>query len=95
MRIVELQIKSGQLKRPKPIDTCAPAATASRSVLRSTPRQNRRARSSPTGNDQVIAFAARAASGARYTTRDVDFSEDQGEATLTWSGTRVMCKPAN
>jgi uncharacterized protein len=44
------------------------------------------------GNDQVIAFAARAASGARYTATDVDFWEHQGEVTLTWSGTRMVCR---
>lgn len=94
MRIAELQIKSAQLKVPAPVGYVCTGfegqpltvtfydETAPRSVVITY------------GNDQVIAFAARAASGARYTAKDVDFWEHQGEVTLTWSGTRMTCKPA-
>ena len=45
------------------------------------------------GNRQVVALAARSASGARYTAQDVEFWEHQGEAAVKWSGTSLACKP--
>jgi uncharacterized protein len=44
------------------------------------------------GDDQVIAFAARSASGARYTADNMEFWEHQGEATVNWYGTMLTCK---
>ena len=94
MRIVELQIKSGQLKVPKPVGyVCTGGDGQPLSVTFYSETQPQSAVISY-GNDQVIAFWARAASGARYATKDVDFWEREGEATLTWSGTRMTCKPA-
>ena len=94
MRIVELQIKSGQLKVPKPVGyVCTGGDDQPLSVTFYSETQPQSAVISY-GNDQVIAFWARAASGARYAAKDVDFQENPGEATLIWSGTRVTCKPA-
>jgi uncharacterized protein len=94
MRIVELQIKSGQLKVPKPVAyVCTGGDDQPLSVTFYSETQPQSAVITY-GNDQVIAFWARAASGARYATREVDFWEQQGEATLTWRGTRMTCKPA-
>jgi len=45
------------------------------------------------GNRQVVALAARSASGARYAAADVEFWEHQGEAAVKWSGTSLVCKP--
>jgi membrane-bound inhibitor of C-type lysozyme len=44
------------------------------------------------GADQVIAFVAPSGSGARYTADGVEFWEHQGEATVDWHGTRLVCK---
>jgi heat shock protein HslJ/membrane-bound inhibitor of C-type lysozyme len=45
------------------------------------------------GNETRPAFQALAASGAKYEGRDVMFWEAQGEATVTWSGMDLKCKP--
>jgi hypothetical protein len=93
MRIVELQIKSGQLKVPKPVGyVCTGGNDQPLSVTFYSETQPQSAVITY-GNDQVIAFWARAENGARYATRDVDFLERDGEATLIWSGTRMTCKP--
>jgi uncharacterized protein len=44
------------------------------------------------GDRQVVAFIAPAASGARYTAKDVELWEHQGEARLRWSGKDYKCK---
>ena len=94
MRIVELQIASGQLKVPKPVGyVCTGGEGQPLSVTFYNETEPKSAVITY-GNDQVIAFAARAASGSRYTAKDVDFRENAGEASLTWSDVRVMCKAA-
>jgi len=45
------------------------------------------------GNDQVIAFIAPAASGARYTAQGVEFWEHQGTASINWFDTKLTCTP--
>ena len=92
MRIVELQITSGQLKVPKPVGyVCTGGEGQPLSVTFYTETEPKSAVITY-GNNQVIAFAARAASGSRYTAKDVDFRESAGEASLTWSDVRVTCK---
>jgi uncharacterized protein len=92
-RIVELQIRSGQLKVPKPVSYLCDGDPAE--PLRVTYYETEPGSAVITyGDDQVIAFAARAASGVRYTTPEVDFREHQGEARLVWSGVKVTCKVA-
>jgi uncharacterized protein len=44
------------------------------------------------GDRQVVAFIAPAASGARYTAKDVELWEHQGEATLRWNEKGYRCK---
>jgi len=44
------------------------------------------------GDRQVIAFAARSGSGARYVGASVELWEHQGEATLKWAGRTHTCK---
>ena len=94
MRIVELQILSSQVKgAAKPVDfvcvggedrplTLTYFATEPPSALIQY------------GGDRIIAFIARSASGARFTGANVDFSEQQGKATLTWYGSALACQPA-
>jgi uncharacterized protein len=45
------------------------------------------------GDDQVIAFVAPAASGARYTAQGVEFWEHQGTASINWFDTKLTCTP--
>jgi heat shock protein HslJ/membrane-bound inhibitor of C-type lysozyme len=45
------------------------------------------------GNQTRPAFQVRAASGAKYEGQDVMFWEARGEATVTWSGVELKCKP--
>jgi len=44
------------------------------------------------GNRQTIAFAVPTGSGAHYTNDAVDFWDHHGEATITWSGVKYVCK---
>ncbi|MEZ5286384.1 MAG: MliC family protein [Vicinamibacterales bacterium] len=92
-RIVELQIKSGQIEAPSAVGfQCAGAEnkpffatfykeTEPPSVVLTF------------GDDQVIAFIARSGSGARYTAANVEYWEHQGEASVEWFGTRLTCRP--
>jgi uncharacterized protein len=93
MRIVELQILSGQVKGATPVDfvcTGGEDRPLRATFFETEPRSALIAY----GGDRVIAFIARSASGARYTAANVDFWDRQGEATLTWFGSGVSCKPA-
>ena len=45
------------------------------------------------GSDQVIAFIQHSGSGARYAAPGVEFWSHQGEATVDWFGTRLLCLP--
>ena len=94
MRIVELQIKSAQLKVPKPAGFVCTGGDGQPLSVTFYNDTDPKSAVITYGNDQVIAFAARTASGSRYTAKDVDFWEHQGDATLTWSGARVTCKAA-
>ena len=91
-RTVELQIRSGQLSAPAAVGySCegheqAPffatfyADTKPASVVLTK------------GDDQVIAFITRSASGARYNAAGVEFWEHQGEAMVNWYGTDLQCR---
>lgn len=92
MRIVELQIRSGQLKVPKPVGYLCTGFEGQPLTATFYNETEPKSVVITYGNDQVIAFAARAASGARYTAADVDFWEHKGEVSLTWAGTRFMCR---
>jgi membrane-bound inhibitor of C-type lysozyme len=45
------------------------------------------------GNQTRPAFHVPAASGAKYEGQDVMFWEVRGEATVTWLGVELKCKP--
>ena len=90
-RIVELQITGGLLMAPdytsfvcneqqyKPFTTVFYNQTNPPSAVLTW------------GDDQVIAFAQHSASGARYTASGVEFWSHQGEATVDWFGTVLLC----
>jgi uncharacterized protein len=91
-RTIELQILSGQLAAPAAVRfTCQGHG--------STPFTASYYKTDPPsavfifGDRGVIAFVARTGSGARYLGPGVDFWEHQGEAAVTWSGTKMICKP--
>lgn len=91
-RMAQLQIKSGQLIAPipfgytceggdgRPVTAAFYGQTEPPSVVITV------------GSDQVIAFRAAAASGARYIAARVEFWEHQGEVTLEWFGTTRTCR---
>ena len=93
MRIVELQIISGQLKGPKPVDFVC-VGGEDRPLTLTYFETEPRSALIQYGGDRIIAFIARSASGARYTGANVDFSEHQGKATFTWYGAALACQPA-
>lgn len=90
-RIVEIQIRSGQLMAPTPVGyTCA----GSEKPFLATFHADTDPWSAVLtfGDDQVIAFAAPSGSGARYAAANVQFWEHQGEASLEWFGARLDCR---
>ena len=92
-RMVELQIRSGQLIAPKAVEfKCSPGGdkpfTASFYQKTDPPSAVL-----TYGDDQVIVFQKMAASGARYGATDVEYWEHQGEAAIDWYGAKMTCKP--
>jgi len=90
-RIVELQIRSGQLMAPTAIGYQCPEkgkpffATFYRetdppSVVLTY------------GDDRVIAFLTPSASGAKYAATNMEFWEHHGEASVNWYGNKMVCK---
>jgi uncharacterized protein len=90
-RIVELQIQSGQL------EAASTVAYVCRDRQETTSQAVFYRESEPpsmvltVGDDQVIAFVARSASGTRYVADNVEFWEHQGEARVDWFGTTLTC----
>jgi uncharacterized protein len=92
-RIVELQVKSGQLMVPTSVGykcTGGEDKPFSATFYRQTDPPSAVI---TYGDDQVIAFAAPLASGAKYTAANVEFWEHQGEASVEWFGTKLTCRP--
>lgn len=92
-RITELQIRSGQLMVPMPVGyACTGGPNQNFTVVFYRDTETPSAVITY-GDDQVIAFVAPSASGARYTAANVEFWEHQGEATVDWFGTSLTCRP--
>jgi uncharacterized protein len=90
-RLVEVQIKGGLVMAPTPVAyrcTGAEGAPFKAAFYKDTDPPSAVL---TVGTDQVIAFAARSGSGARYTAPNVEFWEHQGEATLDWFGKKLTC----
>lgn len=90
-RIVELQIRSGQLMAPTPVGyQCAdPGKPFFATFYRETDPPSAVL---AYGNDQVIAFLTPSASGAKYVATNMQFWEHHGEAKVNWYGTSMTCK---
>lgn len=92
-RIAELQIHSGLLAAPPStgwVCTGGPARPFTTAFYEGT---DPKSAVLTFGDDQVIAFVAASASGARYTAKMVEFWEHQGEAAVNWFGTMLTCRP--
>ncbi|TQD46161.1 DUF1311 domain-containing protein [Lysobacter aestuarii] len=92
-RLVELQIDSGEVMVPTPVEfTC----DGNRQPFTATFYNDIEPRAAvlTLGDDQAIAIAQPAASGSRYGREGVEFWEHQGEATVDFYGTRLSCRAA-
>jgi heat shock protein HslJ/membrane-bound inhibitor of C-type lysozyme len=89
---IAIQASPGQLAPPAPVEfACDEAAQP---LFATFYNQAKPAAVALTyGNEQVIAFSAPAASGARYAATGVEFWEHQGVANVTWSGKKLTCRP--
>lgn len=93
MRIVELQILTGQVKGTQSVDfVCVGGEDRPLTVTffntepPSTLVQY--------GGDRVIGFLARSAAGTRYSGAHVDFLQRDSDARLTWFDAAMTCRPA-
>ncbi|MOA26098.1 Membrane-bound lysozyme-inhibitor of c-type lysozyme [compost metagenome] len=94
MRLVELQIESGAVVAPKPVEfVCGDTRKSFTAVFYNDLEPN--AAVLTFAGDQSIAIIQRAASGAHYSNDGVDFWEHQGEAKVAWYGTQMTCKVAS
>lgn len=91
-RLVEVQIQGGQLEAPTPVDYACEGHDDTPLTV-SFYRQTDPASVVLTfGDRQAIAMAEPSGSGAHYVGAVVDFWEHHGEATMTWSGAKYVCK---
>lgn len=92
-RLVELKIALGDAGAVPSAVAYRCEGTANLTVTATYYRQlDPRAAVVTVGDKQAVAFAAPSGSGAKYTTKDVVLWEHQGEAMLTWFGTRYTCR---
>jgi uncharacterized protein len=93
-RIVEVQIQSGALMAPKPVEySCTGGEDATKPFVASFYQDTDPPSAVLTyGSDQTIAFLQPSGSGAKYTAPNMEFWEHQGEATVDWYGTKLTCK---
>ena len=90
-RIVELQIRSGALEAPAFIQLSCAEVPNQRLTATFYNKTDPRSVVLTLDNDQVIAFATRSASGARYQASNVDFWTKGKEASLNWFGRSLKC----
>ncbi|HSC29279.1 MAG TPA: MliC family protein [Vicinamibacterales bacterium] len=92
-RIVELQIKSGQLTVPAAVGYACTGGEDKPFFATFYKETDPPSAIITYGSDQVIAFAAPSASGAKYSAANMEFWEHQGEASVDWFGTKLTCRP--
>lgn len=93
-RIAEIQIQSGQLQAPKVVTWNCEHAEAGKIFKTAYYNQTDPPSAFVTyGDEQVIALLEPSGSGSRYRGHSFEFWEHQGEATVTWSGRKLLCKP--
>lgn len=91
-RIAELQIQTGDMVVPEPVDfDCGEMDLTVVFYNQTEPATAVLTPVGLDGADQVIAFQAMSGSGARYLGRNVEFWEHHGEANLTWFDKQMTC----
>ena len=93
-RIVELQIIAGQLSAPTTVSLNCDDSTEVPFFAAFYNDTSPPAVVLTRGPDQVIAFIARSGSGSRYTSDGVEYWEHQGQASIDWFGTKLVCAVA-
>jgi uncharacterized protein len=93
-RIVEIQIQSGQLVAPPPVDYRCKGEEGKPFTVTFYRETDPPSAFITFGNEQVIAFLAPTASGARYAAPNVEFWEHHGEAAVDWFGSKLQCTAA-
>ena len=91
IRVVQLQIKSGQLMAPSSVSYQCGDDEETQFYAAFYTNASPPAVVLTRGQDQVIAFSVPSGSGSKYTASRVEFWEHQGEATLTWFGNVLGC----
>lgn len=91
-RLVEVQIQSGQLTAPTPVGYVCAGHEETPFTAAFYEQTDPQSAVLTFGERQAIAMSATTASGARYSSDDVDFWEHHGEATMTWAGVKYVCK---
>jgi uncharacterized protein len=92
-RILEVQIASNQLKPPTTSAWACAGGEGKPVTVAFYNDAEPKAAILKVGDDKMTVYAAPAASGARYTSGQVEFWEHQGAATIDWFGTKLTCKP--
>jgi len=90
-RLVELQIRGGDLTAPKAVEYSCKGHENEPFAVVFYDGTDPRSAVITMGDRQTIAFATPSGSGARYANPDVDLWEHHGEAAVTWSGTKYTC----
>ena len=91
-RMVEVQIKGGQLVAPTAVAYVCKGRENEPFTVAFYNQTDPVSAVVTLGDRQSIAFGMPTASGSRYRSADVDFQEHQGEATVRWSGTTLTCR---
>ncbi len=93
-RTVEIRIQSGQLMAPAPVGYQCKGEEHKPFMVTFYRETDPPSAVITFGDDQMIAFAAPAGSGAKYTAANVEFWEHHGDATVDWFGKKLECKAA-
>ena len=92
-RLVEIQIKGGQLMVPTPVSFACTGGEDKAFTAVYYKDTDPPSAVFTYGNDQIIAFVAPSASGAKYTAPSFEFWEHQGTAAVDFFGTKLTCTP--
>lgn len=91
-RLIEVQIRGGQLMVPTPVGYVCQGRESQPFTATYYNQTDPKSAVFTSGDRQVVALSVPSGSGARYADPDVEFWEHQGEATVTWSGATFVCK---
>ena len=90
-RLVEVQIRGGQLEVPAPVGYVCKGHENEPFQVTFYNQTDPQSAVITFGDRQTIALASPTGSGARYANSNVDFWEHHGKATVKWSGTTYTC----